>query len=465
MSDQSPAPPPVRRKRTWAVWAAAILLLAGGGYLLSQKSSNSKSSQSKGGGRRGAGGPIPVSVSKVEKGNVGEYINALGTVTPVYTDTIASRVAGQLMEVRYKEGQIVHKGDILAVIDPRPYEATYVQAQGQLERDQASLKNAYVDLNRYKAAYAQHAIPEQTLATQQATIDQDQGTVKLDQGNLASAKVNLDYATITAPITGRVGIRPVDPGNLIQANTTTVVTITQLQPITVIFTMAEDYIDQVAPQLRSGKKLQVQALDRSDEHVISTGTLLTLDNQIDVTSGTVRARATFANSHNELFPNEFVNASLLVKTLMGVNLIPTAAIQRNNDVAFVYVVNPQNNTVHSTNIQIATINGTTAAVTGVTPGQTLVTDGFDRLVEGGKIAIRGQGPEPGATGPGEASTESSQPAEKTNSQPTQKTGQPNQSQSGQAQKGAAYTQMNTNAASTNNTGTVHTRNHQKGNQQ
>lgn len=461
---EAEATPDKRKRRRWAVWAAAVLLLIGGGYLLSQRTSKSGSATSNststtsskgGGGRRGASGPIPVSVTKVQTGNIGDYINALGTVTPVYTDTVASRVPGELLDVRYKEGQIVHKGELLAQIDPRPYEATVIQAQGQLARDQAALKNALLDLNRYKTAYVQHAIPEQTVATQQAAVEQDQGTVRFDEGTLKAAQVNLDYATITAPINGRVGLRTVDPGNLIQANTTTIVTITQMQPITVIFTMAEDNIDQVAPQLRAGKKLQVQALDRTDEHVISTGTLLTLDNQIDVTTGTVKARATFANAHYELFPNEFVNASLLVKRLMGVNLIPTAAIQRNSDVAFVYVVDPQTSTVHSTNIQVATINGTTAAVTGVAPGQTLVTDGFDRLVEGGKVAIRGEGPNAGATGPGEANSESA-PAQ------TQRTGQPNQAQSGRAQKGAANTQINTHAAATQSTSTVHNRNHAKG---
>lgn len=457
MSQASEAPAK-RRKRHWAIWGAVLLLLAGSGYLLSQHSSKTKSSSTgsaAGGGRRGAGGPIPVSVSHVKKGNIGEYINALGTVTPVYTDTVASRVAGELMDVRYTEGQIVQKGQILATIDPRPYEAAVIQAQGQLARDQASLKNAILDLNRYNTAFEKHAIPEQTVATEQALVEQDRGTVRFDEGTLDAAQVNLNYATITAPITGRVGIRPVDPGNLIQANTTTVVTITQMQPITVIFTIAEDYIDQVAPQLRAGKKLQVQALDRTDEHVISTGSLLTLDNQVDVTTGTVRARAKFVNAHYELFPNEFVNASLLVKTLMGVNLIPTAAIQRNNDVAFVYVVNPQDDSVHSANIQIATINGNTAAVTGVSPGQTLVTDGFDRLVEGAKISVRGRGPGIGATGPGEASSESA-PSE------TESTGQPNQSQSGRAQKGSAYTQINSHAEGTQATSTVHSRNHAKG---
>lgn len=384
----------MKKGRRWTVSIAAVLLLGGGGYLLSQRppggSSSTGSSSSGGkGGRRGAGGPTPVSVAKVTRGNIGVYINALGTVTPVYTVTVASRVAGELVDVRYHEGQIVQKGDILATIDPRPYQATVTQAEGQLQRDQALLKNALLDLSRYQTVFAQHAIPEQTVATQEATVEQDRGTVKVDQGNLDAAQVNLDYSTIRSPITGRVGLRTVDPGNIVPANGATgIATITQLQPITVIFTMAEDYIDQVVAQMRVGHKLAVEALDRSSENLIATGTVLTLDNQIDLTSGTVRVRATFANPHNELFPNEFVNAKLLVKTLMGVNLIPTAAIQRNNDVAYVYVVNPQSSVVQSRNIQIANTSGNVAAVTGVTVGETLVTDGFDRLTDGAKVAIR-----------------------------------------------------------------------------
>lgn len=454
-----------RRFRFWTISIAAILLLAGSGYVLSQKSSQSSAQGGDSatgtagkGGRRGAGGPTPVSVTKVTRGNMGEYINALGTVTPVYTVTVASRVAGQLVQVNYREGQLVRKGQVLAIIDPRPYQATVTQAQGQLQRDQAALKNAMIDLDRYKTVYAQHAIPEQQLATQVATVDQDQGTVKLDQGNLDAAQINVDYATITSPIDGRVGLRTVDPGNLVQANGTTgIVTITQLQPITVIFTMPEDDIDQVAADMRAGKKIQVKALDRTDEHQVDQGTLLTLDNQIDVTSATVRGRATFANKKSELFPNEFVNVSVLVKTLMGVNLIPTAAIQRNNDVAFVYVVDTAKSTVHSRNIQVATINGNTAAVTGVVPGETLVTDGFDRLVDNGKVAVREQGVPDGNTNANEPSSESmkaneANPSTSGNAQSSEgnqstgageRTGQPNQSQTGQAQQGAANTTVPT----------------------
>lgn len=339
-----------------------------------------------------------MSAVTVQKGNMGEYIEALGTVTPVYTVTVTSRVVGQLTEVHYKEGQIVHQGDLLAVIDPRPYAAVYVQAQGQLQRDQALLENARLDLTRYQTAFQQHAVPEQQVATQQATVHQDEGTVKLDQGNLDAAKVNVDYTHIVSPINGRVGLRTVDPGNIVPANGTTgIATITQLQPITVIFTMAEDYISDVVTQMHSGHKLRVDALSRDDQSELAQGAVLTLDNQIDTSTGTVRVRATFANKDNKLFPNEFVNAKLLVRTLMGVNIIPTAAIQRNNEISFVYVVNA-NKTVQSRNVNVATSDGNNAAVTGVSPGETVVTDGFDKLQDGTKVVIRkpvGQNP-PGA---------------------------------------------------------------------
>jgi len=320
---------------------------------------------------------------------MGVYISALGTVTPVYTATITSRVAGQLMEVHYREGQMVHKGDLLAVIDPRPYQAAYEQAQGQLQRDQALLHNARIDLERYRSAYAQHAIPEQTMATQQAAVNQYEGTTKLDEGNADAAKVNLDYSRITAPIDGRVGLRSLDPGNIVQANgTAPLLTITQIQPITVIFTMAEDYIHDVVTQIRAGHTLRVDTYDRDNQTHLSQGTLLTLDNQIDTATGTVRVRASFSNSDSRLFPNEFVNARLLVKTLTGGNIIPTAAIQRNNEVSFVYVVDPGKSTVLARNVTVATTDGLAAAVTGVSPGETVVTDGFDKLQDNVKIVPR-----------------------------------------------------------------------------
>lgn len=376
-----------RRSKHWIIWTTALVLFLTGGYLLSQRST-APSNAASGRRGRGAGGVVPVSVATVRKGNMDETISGLGTVTAVYTVTVTSRVAGQLTEIHYKEGQMVHKGQLLAVVDPRPYQASLLSAEGQLDRDQALLANARIDLDRYRMAYAQHAIPEQTVATQQAAVNQDTGAVKLDQGNVDAAKVNVDYAQITSPIDGRVGLRQTDLGNIVAANgTTPIVTITQLQPITVIFTMAEDFIADVTQQMRAGHKLRVDALNRDDQNELAQGTLLTVDNLIDVSTGTVKVRAIFSNRGNTLFPNEFVNARLLVKTLMGVNIIPNAAIQSNNEISFVYVLNTDK-TVKSRNIKVATTDGTNSAVTGVSPGEVVVTDGFDRLQDGAKVVVR-----------------------------------------------------------------------------
>ena len=340
--------------------------------------------------------PIPVSVAPVDLGSINIYLDNIGTVTPVYTVTLASRVAGALTEVRFKEGQMVQTGELLAVIDPRPYQAAVLQAQGQLARDQALLKNARLDLVRYQNSFKEHAVPEQQVATQQALVEQDMGVLKLDEGNLAAAQVNLDYTHIVSPINGRVGLRTVDPGNIVPADGTTgLLTITQLQPITVIFTIAEDDLSQVTEQIAAGRTLAVDALDRTKEHKLAAGNLLTIDNEINTTTGTVRARATFPNTHNELFPNQFVNTRLLVKTLTQVNLVPEAAIQRNNDVAFVYVVQP-NATVLSVNVKILATEAEVSAVTGVKPNEQVVTDGFDKLQNGLKIVIRRPAAKPAA---------------------------------------------------------------------
>jgi multidrug efflux system membrane fusion protein len=329
----------------------------------------------------------------VKVGDIDVYLDALGTVTPVYTDTIVSRVAGMVTQVHFKEGQLVKKNDLLAIVDPRPYTAALHQAEGQLARDQALLKNARLDLVRYENSYKVHAIAEQQLATQQALVDEDEGTVKLDQGNLDAAQVNVDYTRITSPIDGRVGLRAIDPGNVVTANGTSgLCVITQLAPITVIFVIAEDSIDEVFAQMKSGRTLPVIALDRSKQHTLDTGTLLTVDNQVNTTTGTVRARATFPNTHNELFPSQFVNARLLVKTLKQVSLVPQAAIQHNNDITFVYLVGADD-TVQSRNVKILATEGATSAVTGVAAGDRLVTDGFDKLQNGTKVSIR----EPSAT--------------------------------------------------------------------
>jgi membrane fusion protein, multidrug efflux system len=368
-----------KKSRNWVVPGVLVVLI--GGWFLWHALSAAKPK---------ASGPpaIPVASAEVTLGNIDVYLDALGTVTPVYTVTVVSRVAGQITDVNFTEGQIVKKNDLLAVIDPRPYTAVLLQAQGQLSRDEALLKNARIDLVRYQNSYKEHAVPQQTLDTQQALVDQDVGTVQLDQGNLAAAQVNVDYTRIASPINGRVGLRNIDPGNVVTANGTNgLCVLTQLQPITVIFTIAEDSIDEVFAQMSTGRSMQVIAMDRSKAHTLATGALLTVDNQVNTTTGTVRARATFPNTQNELFPSQFVNARLLVKTLTGVNLVPQGAIQRNNDIAFVYVIQPDSS-VQSRNVTILATEGQTSAVTGVNPGDQLVTDGFDKLQNGSKIVLR-----------------------------------------------------------------------------
>jgi len=335
---------------------------------------------------------LPVSAATVKLGSIDIYLDGLGTVTPVYTATVASRVAGEVTKVSYTEGQMVKKNDLLALIDPRPYQALLEQARGQLARDEASLKNARLDLVRYQNSYKVHAVSEQQLATQQALVEQYIGTVDLDRGNLAAAQINVDYTRIVSPIDGRVGLRTVDPGNIVPADGTTgLAVITQLKPITVIFTLAEDDLDQVTEQLSAGHTLSVLALDRTRQHTLSTGSLITVDNQINTTTGTVRARAIFANTHNELFPNQFVNARLLVKTLENVDLIPQAAIQRSNDAAFVYVIG-SDMAAQSRNVQIQATEGGVVAVKGVNPGEQVVTDGFEKLQTGMKVQIRPAAP-------------------------------------------------------------------------
>jgi multidrug efflux system membrane fusion protein len=352
---------------------------------------------------------IPVATTPAKTGDLDVYLDAIGTVTPVYTDTIVSQVAGMITEVHFKEGQIVKKNDLLAVVDPRPYLAALQQAQGQLARDEATLKNAHIDLTRYENSYKVHAIPEQQLATQQATVDADEATVKLDRGNLAAAQVNVDYTRIVSPIAGRVGLRNIDPGNVVAANSTSALcVVTQIQPITVIFTIAEDEIGEVTAQMATGKPLKTIALDRSKTHQLDTGTLLTVDNQVNTSTGTVRARATFPNADNKLFPNQFVNTRLLVKTLTQATLVPQAAIQRNNDQAFVYVLQPDS-TVKLTKITILATEGENSAVDGVKSGDQLVTDGFDKLQDGSKVRVR----KPGETnsGKGNASGKDKKPSD------------------------------------------------------
>jgi multidrug efflux system membrane fusion protein len=284
-------------------------------------------------------GPVPVTLATATKGSIGVYLDAIGTVTPIYTDSITAQVTGVITTVHYREGQLVHKGDPLVDIDARPYEAQLDQAQGALNRDQSMLSEAQMDLKRYQDAWAKNAIPRQTLEDQQKVVLQDQGTVQNDQGTVRYDQVQVAFCHMTSPIDGRVGLREVDPGNLVTANsTTTLVTVTQIQPITVIFTLAEDSLQQVLQQMRSGKALEVDAYDRTQHTLLAKGKLITIDNLIDVVTGTVKLRAQFDNSKGMLFPNQFVNTRLLVKTLDNQILIPSSAIQHNGTTDFVYLI-------------------------------------------------------------------------------------------------------------------------------
>jgi multidrug efflux system membrane fusion protein len=291
--------------------------------------------------------------------------------------------------VHFKEGQVVHKGDPLVDIDPRPFQATLLQAEGVLERDQAILAQGMMDRDRYRDAWARNAIPKQTLDDQEKIVLQQAGTVKNDQGTVAFDQVQLGYCHITAPITGRVGLRLVDPGNVVQASgTVTLAVITQLQPITVIFTIPEDNLGQVQPRLRNQARLPVEAYDRAALKKVATGSLLTLDNQIDTTTGTVKARASFDNRDAALFPNEFVNARLLVNTLEGATIIPSSAIQHNGTASFVYVI--QDNTANQRSVKPGVTEGDNTEVTGINPGDVVANSSFDKLQDKAKIVVSKQ---------------------------------------------------------------------------
>jgi multidrug efflux system membrane fusion protein len=305
-------------------------------------------------------------------------------------------VNGIVTQVHFKEGQLVRKGDPLIEIDSRPYQATLLEAQGILQRDQGVLAQAQMDLARYQAAWARNAIQKQQLDDQEKVVEQDKGTVKNDEGTVQYDQVQVDFCHITSPITGRIGLRLVDPGNVVAANGGTVLAVvTQIQPITVVFTVAEDSLGQIVPRMRKGAKLPVDAYDRTDLKKLSTGMLLTLDNQIDTTTGTVKARASFANKDSALFPNQFVNTRLLVNTLVGATLVPTAAVQHNGQAAFVYVI--QSNKAHLKPITVGVTDGQTAQVEGINPGDVLATSSFDKLQDNAPITISNKAARPAAT--------------------------------------------------------------------
>ncbi len=439
----APAPPPpkppekrdTRASHKWVWIVVVILLILVIFYFYRQHEKAARAAAAK--------KPVPtapISTVTARKGDIGVYINALGTVTPVYTATITSRVDGQITNVAYTEGQMVKKGDLLIEIDPRPYQAALTQAQGTLAKDTAVLSEARIDLTRYEQAYERNAIAKQQLDDQAQVVHQDEGTVKQDEGTVASAATNVDYTRITAPISGRVGLRLVDPGNIVTSGSTTaLVVITQLQPITIIFSVAEDYLPQIQKQLRNGLKLPVDAFSRDQTTKLSSGSLLTLDNVIDQTTGTVKLKAIFDNKDFELFPQQFVNSRLLVDTQHGATLIPTATIQRNAQGAYVYVISSDNTATLRT-VTVGTTDGNTAAVQGVNPGEVLAVTGFDKLQNGGKVTIVKN---PGGAGVG-AGGNNANP----NSNPSGNSGNaPNQQSHGPANSNSSSNSSNTGGGS------------------
>jgi membrane fusion protein, multidrug efflux system len=333
---------------------------------------------------------IPVLAAQARLGDLQRYLSAIGTVTPLATVTVESRVAGQIMAVYFREGQIVKQGQLLVQIDPRPYQVQLEQARGQLAHDTATLRNDTVNLERDRVLYQQNVIAQQTLDTQQATVLQDRGAIETDRANVDNAKLQLVYSRITAPISGRIGLRLVDPGNILQANSTQgIAVITQLQPITVVFSIPEDNLELMLDAMKAGV-VPAQAYDRTFHRQLAAGSLLTMDNQIDTNTGTVRLKAEFPNREQTLFPNQFVNVRLLAQTLHNQVLVPLPAVQRSSLGSFVYVIKPDK-TVELRKVQEGLTEGDTAAIeSGLSAGETVVTDGVDRLQQGSLVSVQTQ---------------------------------------------------------------------------
>jgi multidrug efflux system membrane fusion protein len=403
---QPPVAPPEKPKKRGLIWAIFfVIILAVGGYAVWRAGQPGLVATPAGGGGRGGGrggrggafGPTPVIVADAVRKSVPVYLNGLGNVAAFYTVTVKSRVDGQLMSVNFKEGDLVEQGQILAEIDPRPYAVQRELAEGTLARDKALLDNAQVDFERYTTLLAQDAVPKQQLDTQKALVAQYEGNIKQDTANVDSAKLNLIYAKVTAPITGRVGLRLVDPGNIVHAaDTTGMLVITQLDPISVLFTIPEDSLPQVLRKLRAGAHLPVEAFNRDNSQNLQTGTLLTVDNQIDQSTGTSKLKGVFANKDGSLFPNQFVNVRLLVDTLQNQIVIPTVAVQNGQQGTFVYVVDDSAGdgtaVVHMRPVQVLSSDQSGAVIkSGIQEGEKVAVDGADRVTDGGQVRVRRPG--------------------------------------------------------------------------
>ncbi|HLG79441.1 MAG TPA: MdtA/MuxA family multidrug efflux RND transporter periplasmic adaptor subunit [Bradyrhizobium sp.] len=401
--ESSPAKP---RSRWGSVITTIIVLLVTGGIVWWTKQSPAPEPQGRGGAGRNAP-PMSVVDETIKKGDINITLNALGTVTSLATVTIRSQISGYLQKIDFTEGKEVKKGDLLAEIDPRPYEATLAQAKGQLARDAALLKGAQVDLQRYQGLAAQNAVPHQTLDTQVALVAQDQGTVEADRASVQSAEVNLNYTRIVSPVDGRVGLRQVDQGNYVTpGDTNGIVVVTQLAPISVLFTVPEDNLQAIAKRLQAGAVLPASALDRSGANKLADGTLATFDSQIDQTTGTIKLRALFPNEQRTLYPNQFVNIRLLLDTHKDVTTMSTAGIQRGVPGTFVYLINADS-TVSVRKVELGVTDGDRVEVlSGIAPGDRVVIDGADKLRDGAKIVLRdaaNANNPPGATAPAQNS--------------------------------------------------------------
>jgi membrane fusion protein, multidrug efflux system len=398
----------VRAAPRLAVVIAVLLAIGLLAWLLTPKAGPSTA-----GGRFAGGGPMPVVTAQARTGDMPITLIGLGTVTPLATVTVQSQIAGQIMKIAFKEGQTVKAGDPLMLIDPRPYEVALEQAEGALARDKALLANARVDLDRYQTLFAQDSIAEQQLATQRALVAQDEGNVKTDQGQIDAAKLNLTYCHIVSPISGRVGLQQVTLGNYVTpAEPNGLVVVTELQPITVVFTLPEDDIPPLLQRLKSGATLPVTAYDRTNTQVLATGTLQSIDSQIDNTTGTLKLKAIFANTDQALFPQQFVNIVLLLDTLHGATLIPQAGVQRGAPGTYVYVVNAADKTVSVRKVTLGPGDPTNITISqGLAAGETVVVDGADKLKDGAKVMLRaaaGAAAQGGTSGAGAAGQHSGQ---------------------------------------------------------
>jgi multidrug efflux system membrane fusion protein len=407
--DQEPMPAAPRSRRRGAIWLVLFVVIIGvAGYAVWRASRSAsaatRTGAENGGGRGGGGGGrgggrggndlVPVVVTNASRSTIPVYLNGLGTVTAYYTVTVKSRVDGQLMKVDFNEGDRVEQGQVLAEIDPRPFQVQLQLAEAALARDQALLVNARLDVERYNHLFEKQLIPSQQVDTQAALVEQYQATIKQDEANIENAKLQLVYSKVTAPITGMAGLRLVDPGNIVHAaDATGMVVLTQLQPISVLFTIPEDSLPQVRQKLREGDHLRVEAYSRDDSRKLASGALATVDNEIDSSTGTSRLKAVFDNGDNALFPQQFVNIHLLVDSLKNQLALPNVAVQNGTDGTFVYVVDDQSR-VHLRPVHVGITTATTADIlSGISDGDRVVVDGTDRLVEGAAVRVRSAGPD------------------------------------------------------------------------